>query len=106
VADEGSLGDRIHPVDETDSLELLEEFKQLQVSDVLVQTVVGLSSLGYRSLGEEGRDLEQAKLAIEALRALVPVLEGSVSEQATRDFQQLVSNMQLAYATAAREPTA
>lgn len=83
-----------------DDEELLEEFKQLKVSDVLVQTVVGLSSLGYRSLAEDTRDLDQAKLAIEALRALVPVLEGSVPEQAARDFQQLVSNMQLAYAAA------
>ena len=83
--------------------ELLEEFKQLKVADVLVQTVVGLSSLGYRSLGEENRDLEQSHLAIEALRALVPVLQGSVPEQATRDFQQLVSNMQLAYAKAVEE---
>jgi hypothetical protein len=82
-------------------LEQLEtEFKNLKVSDLLVQTVIGLSSLGYRSLDEETRDLEQAHLAIEALRALVPVLEGSVPEQATRDFQQLVSNMQLAYANA------
>jgi len=86
--------------------QLEEDFKQLKVSDLLVQTVIGLSSLGYRSLGEENRDLEQAHLAIEALRALVPVLEEAVPEQTTRDFQQLVSNMQLAYATAAREPTA
>jgi hypothetical protein len=89
-------------------LEQLEtEFKNLKVSDLLVQTVIGLSSLGYRSLDEETRDLEQAHLAIEALRALVPVLERSVPEQATRDFQQLVSNMQLAYATAVgRDATA
>ena len=89
-------------------LEQLEtEFKNLKVSDLLVQTVIGLSSLGYRSLDEETRDLEQAHLAIEALRALVPLLEGSVPEQATRDFQQLVSNMQLAYATAVgRDATA
>jgi SpoVK/Ycf46/Vps4 family AAA+-type ATPase len=95
--------------EEEELLEQLEEqFKQLKVSDLLVQTVVGLSSLGYRSLGEENRDLEQARLAIEALRALVPVLEGSVPEQTTRDFQQLVSNMQLAYAAASparRGPT-
>ena len=86
-----------------DDEELLEDFKNLKVADVLVQTMVGLSSLGYRSLGEETRDLDQAKLAIEALRALVPVLEGTLPEQATREFQQLVSNMQLAYANAVGE---
>ena len=84
--------------------ELLEqlraEYEKLQVSDVLVQTVFSVSSLGWRSLGEEHRDLAQAQLAIEALRALVPVLKGSVAEQVANDFEQLVANMQLAYADA------
>jgi hypothetical protein len=79
---------------------LQEELKKLKVSDVLVQTVFTVSSLGYGKLGEEGRDLEQARLAIEALRALVPVLKGSVPDQVTNDFEQLVANMQLAYAKA------
>jgi hypothetical protein len=82
-------------------LEQLEaDFKQLKVSDLLVQTVIGVSSLGYRSLGEDDRDLDQARLAIEALRALVPVLEQAVPEQVARDFQQMLANMQLAYAKA------
>jgi hypothetical protein len=77
------------------------EFKQLKVSDVLVQTVFTVSSLGYRSLGEESRDLEQAKLAIDALRALVPALKDSVPPDLARDLEQMVANMQLAYAKAA-----
>jgi len=86
---------------EAELLEQLEtELKQLKVSDVLVQTVFTVSSLGYRRLGEEDRDLDQARLAIEALRALVPVLNGAVSEQVSRDFEQMVANMQLAYAKA------
>jgi len=102
---ENGLEDTTDPVPETVSqAELLEQleadFKQLKVSDLLVQTVIGLSSLGYRSLGEEGRDLEQAKLAIEALRALVPVLQEAVPEPVSRDFQQMLANMQLAYAKA------
>jgi hypothetical protein len=89
---------------EEELLEQLEgELKKLKISDVLVQTVFTVSSLGYRRLGEEDRDLEQAQLAIEALRALLPVLKGAVPEQITRDFEQMVANMQLAYAKAARE---
>jgi hypothetical protein len=89
---------------EEELLEQLEsELKQLKISDVLVQTVLTVSSLGYSRLGEEDRDLEQAQLAIEALRALLPVLKGAVPEQITRDFEQMVANMQLAYAKAARE---
>ena len=81
--------------------QLEEEFAKLKVADVLVQTVFTISSLGYRSLGEEHRDLDQARLAIEALRALVPVIKDSLPADVTRDFDQLVANMQLAYAKAA-----
>jgi hypothetical protein len=80
--------------------QLQEELKKLKVSDVLVQTVFTVSSLGYRSLGEEARDLDQARLAIEALRAVVPVLKGTVPDQVAGDFEQMVANMQLAYAKA------
>jgi hypothetical protein len=82
--------------------QLEEEFSKLKVADVLVQTVFTVSSLGYRSLGEDHRDLDQAKLAIDALRALVPVLKDAVSGEVARDFDQLVANMQLAYAKATR----
>ena len=81
--------------------QLQEEFSKLKVADVLVQTVFTVSSLGYRSLGEEHRDLDQARLAIEALRALVPVIKDALPADVTRDFDQLVANMQLAYAKAA-----
>jgi hypothetical protein len=76
------------------------ELKRLKVSDVLVSTVYTVSSLGYRRLSQEDRDLDQAKLAIEALRALVPVLADSVAEGTLGDFNQVVANMQLAYAAA------
>jgi len=79
-----------------------DELKKLKVSDLLVQMLYTVSSLGYRRLSEEDRDLDQARLAIEALRALVPVLEGSVGEDVLRDFKQVTSNLQLAYADAAR----
>ena len=82
---------------------LEEEYAKLKVADVLVQTVFTVSSLGYRSLGEEHRDLDQAKLAIDALRALVPVLKGALPAEITRDFDQVVANMQLAYADAVGE---
>ena len=59
------------------SEELLDALGRLQVGDLLVQTLVTISSLGFASLeAGDGRDLEQARLAIEALRALAPLLEG------------------------------
>jgi hypothetical protein len=83
--------------------ELQAELAKLKVSDLLLQTLYTVSSLGYHRLSGEAKDLEQAKLAIESLKALVPVLEGSIPEEALRDFQQVLANMQLAYATAVGE---
>ena len=77
-----------------------EELKKLKVADVLVQTVYTVSSLGYRRLSVEDRDLDQARLAIEALRALIPVLAEAVPAELKRDLDQMVANMQLAYAGA------
>jgi hypothetical protein len=83
--------------------QLEEELKKVKVSDLLVQTLYTVSSLGYSRLGTENRDLDQAKLAIEAMRALLPVLEGTVPEDVVRDFGQVIANMQLAYAKAVSE---
>lgn len=85
--------------------DLLEALRQLKVSDLLVQTLSTVSSLAFHRLDEQHRDLEQARLAIEALRALVPVLEGAVPPELTRDLEQVTANLQLAYAAAvAAEP--
>ena len=80
--------------------ELQAELAKLKVSDLLLQTIYTVSSLGYQRLTGEEKDLEQARLAIESLKALMPVLEGSVPDEAMRDFQQVLANMQLAYASA------
>jgi hypothetical protein len=90
------------PSDEELVRQLEEELKKLKVSDLLVQTLYTVSSLGYRKLSAEDRDLEQAQLAIEALRALLPLLEGVASDDVVRDFKQVTSNLQLAYADASK----
>jgi hypothetical protein len=82
---------------------LEDELRRLSVSDLLVQTLYTVSSLGFHRLAPEGRDLEQARLAIEALGALAPVLDGVVPQGTLRDFNQVRANMQLAYAEAAAE---
>jgi hypothetical protein len=90
------------PSDEQLLQQLEEELKKLKVSDLLVQTLYTVSSLGYRKLSAEDRDLDEARLAIEALRALLPVLEGSAPDELVRDFKQVTSNLQLAYADASK----
>ncbi len=92
------------PQQESTQEELIEqleaELRKLKVSDVLVQTIFTVSSLGSAKLREDDRDLEQVKLAIESMRALVPSLEGAVPAEVIRDFNQMVANLQLAYAKA------
>jgi hypothetical protein len=83
--------------------ELQAELDKLKVSDLLLQSVYTISSLGYHRLSGETKDLEQAQLAIEALKALLPVLQGAAPEDAVRDFNQVLVNMQLAYAAAVDE---
>ena len=90
------------PSDEELVRQLEAELQKLKVSDLLVQTLYTVSSLGYRRLSDEHRDLEQARQAIEALRALMPVLEGTVGEELIRDFKQVTANLQLAYAEASK----
>jgi hypothetical protein len=88
--------------------EIAEQLRQLRVEDVLVNTLMTISSVGYRRLGltedtREDRDLEQARLAIETMQALTPVLGRFVPGDLVRDFESSVANLQLAYAKAVRE---
>ena len=56
-------------VDEELLRKVEEQLRELKVSDVLIQTAYTVSSLGWHKLSSTDRDLEQAKLAIESLRA-------------------------------------
>jgi hypothetical protein len=91
------------PAEELTPEELLEHIRQMKVSDLLLSTISTVAQLGYAKLDPAGRDLEQAKLAIEALTALVPVLESAVPEEVLRDFNQVTANLKLAYAKAVEE---
>jgi hypothetical protein len=84
--------------------DLLKALDRIGVADVLVQALATTASIGFRRLSAEARDLEQARLAIESLRALEPVLrEGGVDESLVRDLEQARTNLQLAYASAVSE---
>jgi len=84
--------------------ELREALDKVGVADVLLQAITATASLGFRRVSPEARDLPQARLAIEALRALEPVLrEGGVDDAVVRDLEQARANLQLAYAKAVEE---
>jgi hypothetical protein len=84
--------------------QLAEAIRRMRVSDLVLSTMSTMAQLGYAKLDPGSRDLGQAHLAIETLRALVPVLEGVVPEEAIRDFRQVIANLQIAYASAVGDP--
>ena len=84
--------------------ELRAALDRVGIVDILLEAAMTTLSLGFRRVSTEARDLAQAKLAIEALRALEPVLrEGGVDEAVVRDLEQARSNLQLAFAAAVSE---
>ena len=78
--------------------ELAEQIRQLDVGTFLLSFSATLSSLAYAKL--EAGQLDDMRLAVDALRSLVPLLEGNVEDDATRDLSRALANLQLAYAGA------
>jgi hypothetical protein len=93
------------------------QIKNIRVEHVVLENVVTLANLGMRRTGlapgtEDERDPDQVKLAIESIRAQLPLVEQITPEQA-RPIRDALSQLQLAYvriggeasAVGASEPT-
>ena len=77
------------------------EIKKIRVEQILLEHVVTLVNLGMRRTGiapgtEPERDPAQVRIAIEALRALLPIVEQAAPAQAA-PIRDAVSQLQLAY---------
>jgi hypothetical protein len=68
--------------------DLVAELRKAKVAELLVHTCSLLASLAYGKLAPEARDLEDAKLAIDALKALAPLLP----EEPRKDIQSPISS--------------
>jgi hypothetical protein len=78
-----------------------EEIKRIRVEHVLFDGLVTLVNLGMRRTGlmpgtESERDASQVRLAIEAVRAHIPLVESVAPEQAA-PIRDALSQLQLAY---------
>jgi len=82
--------------------EVAEQVRRLSVGDLVVSTASALAQVGYAKLDPAARELEQAQLAIDALDALLPIIERGDAD-AARDFRQVVANLKLAFAQAAAD---
>jgi hypothetical protein len=77
------------------------EIKKLRVEHLLLEHVVTLINLGSRRTGqapgtEDERELGQVRLAIEGIRALMPVVEQAAPQQAG-PIREALSQLQLAF---------
>jgi hypothetical protein len=72
-----------------------EQLAALDVGLLLASSASTIASLAYTKI--ERGDLGQAKLGIDAVAALVPLLEGD----AKRDLGSVLANLQVAYAAKA-----
>src|SRR5579875_1386509 len=77
------------------------QIKRLRVDQVVLETVVTLANLGMRRTGlapgtAEERDPEQVRLAIESIRALLPLVETAAPQQ-VRPIRDALSQLQLAF---------
>ena len=82
------------------------EIKKLRVEDVLIQTVVSLVNLGGRKAGlapgtEDERDPAQLQKAIDASRALLPLVEAELGPDAAQ-VRDALSQLQMAFAQQAQ----
>ena len=77
------------------------EIKKIRVEQILLENVVTLINLGMRRTGlgpgtEDERDLGQVRLAIESIRAQLPLIEHSSPQQAG-PIREALSQLQLAF---------
>ena len=84
---------------------LEDEMRAISVSDYLAYLMQSISVMGLRRLGLSAeaagdRDLEQSRLAIEAFRALLGVVEGTRAPEEVALHRAMLSQMQLAYVAA------
>jgi hypothetical protein len=84
------------------------EIKKVRVEHVVLEHIVTLVNLGMRRTGlapgtEDERDLAQVRLAIEAVRALMPVIEQVAPPQAG-PIRDALSQLQLAYVRIGGQP--
>ena len=77
------------------------EIKKVRIDQILLEEVVTLINLGMRRTGlspgtEDERDLDQVRLAIDSVRALLPLIEQIAPPQAA-PIRDAVSQLQLAF---------
>jgi hypothetical protein len=91
------------PSEEELRAQLEEEIRRVRVEDVVLQSAVSILNLSARRIAKDDeRDLDQAKVGIDAARGLIEL----VKPEAQPQLRQAISELQLLYAKHAGETPA
>ena len=91
------------PTEEELRAALEQQMREVRVEDVLLQSVASLVNLSARRIAKEDeRDLDQARIGIEAVRAVVDLLP----DEAAGQVRNALSELQTLYAQTAGGPAA
>lgn len=87
------------PTEEELQQRLEEQIRKVRVQDLLLESVASILNLSARRIGKEDeRDLEQARIGIEAVRAVLDLIDPDPREQ----VREALSQVQMLYAREAR----
>lgn len=86
-----------------------EELSRITSTQLILQAAASLLNVGGMRLGvaegaQEHRDLDQVCDAIDAVKALLPILERRMPAAQARPLRDALSQLQMAYARAAQTP--
>jgi hypothetical protein len=78
--------------------EIAAQIRTLPVGSFLLSTVSTLASIAYAKL--DAGDLAEARGAIDAISALMPILDERIEPRLHRDLEQALADLQVAFADA------
>jgi hypothetical protein len=93
------------PTEEEMRAALEEELKRVRVEQVVTEATVSILNVAVLRAGlvpgsEGDRDLGQTRLGIEAVRALLPLVEQVLGAEQTRPIRDALAQLQMAYVRA------
>jgi hypothetical protein len=92
--------EQLSPEQEAMLRQMEEEMRRVRVQDLLAQSVVSILNLSHRRIAKEDeRDLEQARVGIDAVDSLASHLE----EPAEREVRNALAQIRMLYAKVAQE---
>lgn len=81
-----------------------EIMEKVTVADIVIDMMISLSSLAYQRMGiphevnEKHKDMDQARMAIDCLDALLGVVEKSIEPSHIEPLKSTVANLKLNFA--------